>query len=128
MDEELVLPKDLDEYIRDVIEISTQSTKDNSIHYGFEMRKDCVTNRISLVDNKSGKMELLKEGVFAHNDNFMSHFLSPFLYQFSDNNVIVSHIKGFHQQMIPPDVRYNILAHHFHFDGPKAEKRLYEIF
>ena len=83
MDEKLVLPKDFDEYIRDVIEISTQSNKDNSIHYGFEMRKDFITNRISLVDNKSGKMELLKE--------VMSHFLSPFLYQFIDNNVIVSH-------------------------------------
>ncbi len=91
MDEKLVLPKDYEVYIREVIELSTLSNKDNSIHYGFEMRNDFVTNRISMIDNKTGKMELLKEGVFAHNDNFMSHFLSPFLYQFIDNNIIVSH-------------------------------------
>lgn len=91
MDEKLILPKDFDEYIREVIEISTLSNKDNSIHYGFEMRNDFVTNRITKIDNKTGQMELLKEGVFAHNDNFMSHFLSPFLYQFIDNSVIVSH-------------------------------------
>ncbi|MBQ8131080.1 MAG: hypothetical protein IJ193_01155, partial [Bacilli bacterium] len=66
MEEKLVLQSDFDQYIREVIEISTLSNKDNSIIYGFEFRNDFITNRISLVDNKTGKMELLKEGVFAH--------------------------------------------------------------
>lgn len=91
MEEKLVLQSDFDQYIREVIEISTLSNKDNSIIYGFEFRNDFITNRISLVDNKTGKMELLKEGVFAHNDHFMSHFLSPMIHQFIDNNEIVSH-------------------------------------
>lgn len=91
MDEKLVLQKDFGQYIREIIEISTLSNKDNSVIYEFEFRNDFIMNKISLVDSKSGNAEVLKEGVFTRNDHFMSHFLSPLLHQFIENNCIVSH-------------------------------------
>lgn len=91
MDEKIVLQKDFDQYIREIIEISALSNKENSVMYEFEFRNEFIMNKISILDNKSGNMEVLKEGVFTHNDHFMSHFLSPLIYQFVENNSIVSH-------------------------------------
>lgn len=86
--EKVIIPEEYKNYIKEVIEISKRTTKENSILYNFEISDKDIKSKISIIE-QSGKNKVVKEGTFAKSEEFFYYFLTPLIKEFSESNNVV---------------------------------------
>ncbi len=81
----------LEEYksvIEEILNISKQTNKENSILYHFEISDNDIVLKISIIE-KNGKEHVEKNLSIQNSSDFFQQFLIPLIKKFSDSNHIV---------------------------------------
>lgn len=79
---------DYDEYIKELIDISKLTTKENSILFSFQISGSECYNKVVLIE-QSGNEQLLKDVKFVADDKFFNVFFEKLVINFYNENKII---------------------------------------